>query len=106
MRWWPLYMVTTAATGMQHQRSAGMVRTPPPAAGVEATLVATRQLLNNPPLVHASPSATEQWCHDVDRLVVAAINTPHHEGGRQEPAAAHSRSTLAARAPPSTRVPH
>jgi hypothetical protein len=84
---------------------AGTVQTPPPAAGVEATLVASWQLLNNPPSAHASPSATEQWLHDVDQLVVAAINTPHHEGGRQEPTIAHSCSPLAVRAPPSVRVP-
>jgi hypothetical protein len=74
--------------------------------GVEATLVTARRLLNNPPTVHASPSAAEQWRHDGDHLVVAAINTPHHEGGRQEPVAAHSRSPSAARAPPSARVSH
>jgi prephenate dehydrogenase len=53
-------MATTAATATQHQRSAGMVRTPPPAVGVKATLVTARQLLNNAPLVHTSPSAVEQ----------------------------------------------
>jgi hypothetical protein len=74
-------MATTAATAMQHQCSAGTVRTLPPVVGVEATLVTTRRLLNNPPLVHVSPSATEQWCHDVDQLIIAAINTPYHEGG-------------------------
>jgi hypothetical protein len=99
-------MATTAATATQHQRSAGTVRTPPPAAGVEATLVAARRLLNNPLSAHTSPSTAEQWRHDVDQLVVAAINTPHHEGGRYEPVAAHSRSPLATRAPPSARVPH
>jgi hypothetical protein len=35
-------------------------------------------LLNNPLSVHASPSAVEQWCHNIDQLVIAAINTPHH----------------------------
>jgi hypothetical protein len=59
-------MAMTAATAM---------------AGVEATLVVAHRLLNNPPSVHASPSTAEQWCHDVDQLIVAAINTPHHEGG-------------------------
>jgi hypothetical protein len=51
-------------------------------------------LLNNPPSAHASSSVAKQWRHDVDQLVVAAINTPHHEGGQQEPAAAHSRSFI------------
>jgi hypothetical protein len=59
-----------------------MVRTPPPTVGVEATLVTTHPLLNNPPSTHTSPSAVEQWRHDVDQLIVVAINTPHHEEGR------------------------
>jgi hypothetical protein len=83
----------------------GTVWTPPPAAGVEATLVVARWLLNNPPSAHASPSATEQWHHNVDQLIIMDINTPHHEGGRQEPTVAHSHSPSTARAPPSTRVP-
>jgi hypothetical protein len=59
-------MATTAATATQHQPLTGTVRTPPPAAGVEATLVAAHRLLNNLPLAHAYPSAVEQWHHDVD----------------------------------------
>jgi hypothetical protein len=39
-------------------------------------------------------------------LIVAAINTPHHEEGRQEPTTAHSCSPSAARAMPSACVPH
>jgi hypothetical protein len=35
-----------------------------------------------------------------------AINTPHHEGGRQESAAVHSLSPSTTRAPPFDRVPH
>jgi hypothetical protein len=50
--------------------------------GPDATLLAARQLLNNPPLVKALPSAAEQWCHDVDQLIIAAINTPHRDGRR------------------------
>jgi hypothetical protein len=53
-----------------------------PAADVGATLAIAHQLLNNPPLVHAFPSATEQWHHDVDQLIIVTINTPHHEGVR------------------------
>jgi hypothetical protein len=53
-------MATTATTATQRQRSAGMVQTPLPAAGVEATLVIAHQLLNNAPSAHASPSAIEQ----------------------------------------------
>jgi hypothetical protein len=99
-------MATTAATAIQHQCSARMVRTPPPVAGIEATLVTDHWLLNNTPSVHASPSAAEQWHHDVNQLIIAAINTPYHEGGRQGPAAAHSHSPLTARASPSDHVPH
>jgi hypothetical protein len=72
---------STATTATQHQRMAEMVRMLPPAMGVKATLVAAHRLLNNPPSVHASPSAAEQWCHDVNQLVIMAINTQHHEGG-------------------------
>jgi hypothetical protein len=93
-------MATTVVTATQHQRMAETVRTPPPAAGVKATLVAARRLLNNPPSAHASPSVAEQWRHDVDQLVIVAINTLHHEGGQQEPTSVHSRSPSATRAPP------
>jgi hypothetical protein len=51
--------------------------------GLDAVLLAARQLLNNLPSTGASPSAAEQWRHDVDQLIIAAINTPHHEGRRQ-----------------------
>jgi hypothetical protein len=47
--------------------------------GPDAALLAARQLLNNPPQVEASPSTSEQWYHDVDQLVIAAINTPYHD---------------------------
>jgi hypothetical protein len=99
-------MDTTAATTTQHQRTPETVHTPPPVGGVEATLVTAHQLLNNPPSAHASPSAVEQWRRDVDQLIIAAINTPHHEGGRQEPTTAHSCSPSAVCAPPSARVLH
>jgi hypothetical protein len=74
-------MATIAATAMQHQCSVGMDRTLSPAVGVEAKLVVAHRLLNNPSSVHASPSAAKEWHHDVDQLIVTAINTPHHEGG-------------------------
>jgi hypothetical protein len=51
--------------------------------GLDAALLAARQLLNNPPSIEASPSAAEQWHHDVNQLIIAAINTPHREGQRQ-----------------------
>jgi hypothetical protein len=66
--------------------------------GLDDVLLAARQLLNNSPLNGASPSATEQWHHNVDQLVVAAINTPHREG-RHQPSAQQSRFPSVARAP-------
>jgi hypothetical protein len=72
---------TIAATDAQCQRSAGMVRTLPQVVDVRATLAVAHRLLNNPPSVHAFPSIAEQWCHDVDQLVVAAIRIMR-EGGR------------------------
>jgi hypothetical protein len=74
-------MVTTVATATQHQRTAETAWTPPAVASVKATLVASRWLLNKPPSAHAFPLAAEQWRHDVDQLIIATINTPHHEGG-------------------------
>jgi hypothetical protein len=66
--------------------------------GPNAVLLAACQLLNNPPSAEASPSAAEQWRHNVDRLVIAAINTPHREGRRQ-PSVQQSRFPSAALAP-------
>jgi hypothetical protein len=51
--------------------------------GNDATLLVARQLLNNSPPSKVSPSATEQRCHDVDQLIITAINTPHLERRRQ-----------------------
>jgi hypothetical protein len=51
--------------------------------GLNVTLLAVRQLLNNLPPTRASPSEAKQWHHDVDQLVVVIINTPHREGRRQ-----------------------
>jgi hypothetical protein len=72
-----------AATVTQHQRMAGTVWTPLPVMGVEATQVATRRLLNNPPSMGASPSAAEEWHHDV----ISSLSQPStprtmREGGR------------------------
>jgi hypothetical protein len=80
----------------------------PLGASPKATLEVVRQLLHNPPGSHASPSATEQWRHDVDQLIVNAINTLPH-GGVQvnrlhrmlEPSVAHSRSPATHSHPPS-----
>jgi hypothetical protein len=70
---------TTVIVESQPQRTAGAVPAPSVVAGADATLLAARQLLNNPPPSGASPSAVEEWHRNVDQLVVAAINTPLHE---------------------------
>jgi hypothetical protein len=57
---------TTAAAHRQH--SAATMAVLPLGAGPEATLEVARQL------------AAEQWHHDVDQLIIAAINTPPHRG--------------------------
>jgi hypothetical protein len=65
----------------QHQHLISVAVAPPPMSTTEATMHAIHQLLNNPPPSGASPLATEQWCHDVDQLIITAINTPHPRGG-------------------------
>jgi hypothetical protein len=67
----------------QPQHTTGTTASLPAAVGLDAALLSVCQLLNNPPPTRASPSAVEQWRHDVDQLIVAAINTPHHERRRQ-----------------------
>jgi hypothetical protein len=80
--------------------------TPPLAAAIEATLVATRHLLNNCLGPHASPSSAEQWCHNVDQLIVATISMPPHRGrwanhfgGGAQPSVVHSCTPTVAHAP-------
>jgi hypothetical protein len=94
---------TTVIVESQPQRTAGTVPAPPVVAGADATLLAACQLLNNPPPIGASPSATEEWCRNVDQLIVAAINTPLHERWCQ-PSAQHSH-TPAAHASSAARTP-
>jgi hypothetical protein len=101
---------TTAAAHRSH--SAAMVAVMPLGAGPEAMLEAARQLLHNPPGLHASPSTAEQWRHDVDQLIVAAINMPprreqqvNHPGGAPVPSVAHSHSLTAPHAPSTPRAP-
>jgi hypothetical protein len=73
--------VVATMPAAHRQRSATTAVVPPLGAGPEATLEAACQLLPNPPGSHASPSAAEQWRHDVDQLIVTTINTSPHEGG-------------------------
>jgi hypothetical protein len=89
---------TTVMLESQPQCTTGMTATLPAVVGLDIALLAVRQLLNNPPPFEASPSVVEQWRHDVDQLVVAAINTPHYKRRRQ-PSAHQSHSPSSARAP-------
>jgi hypothetical protein len=52
----------------------------PPGAGHEGTLEAARVLLHNTLGPGTSPSAVEQWRHNVDQLIITAINTLLHGG--------------------------
>jgi hypothetical protein len=70
----------------------------PVAVGPDAALLVACQLLNSPPPVEASPSTAEQWCHDVDQLIITTINTPHREG-RCQPSAQQSHFLSALRMP-------
>jgi hypothetical protein len=74
----------------QPEPIAGTTASPPIAVGLDVVLLAEHQLLNIPPPTGASPSVAEQWHHDVDQLIVVAINMPHREGWRQ-PSAQQSR---------------
>jgi hypothetical protein len=95
---------TTVMLENQPQRTAGMTASPPEAVGIDTTLLAAHQLLNNPPPSGVSPSVAEQWRHSVDQLVVTAINTPH-QGRRRQPSALQSRVPSVARAPSVAQAP-
>jgi hypothetical protein len=95
---------TTVMVESQTQRTAGTVPAPSVVAGADATLLAARQLLNNPPPSGASPSAAEEWRRNVDQLVVAAINTPLYER-RCQPSAQYSHTPPAAHASSAARAP-
>jgi hypothetical protein len=77
----------------------------------EATLEVALQLLHDPPGLHASLSVAEQWHHNVDQLVVIAINMPPHVGqqanhpdGAPVLSIAHSRSLTAPHVPSAPRA--
>jgi hypothetical protein len=89
------HRLNNSLAGSQPQPTAGTIASPPAVVGPNTALLAARQLLNNPPPARASPSAAEQWHHDVDQLVITAINTPHRDGRRQ-PSAQQSRFPSAA----------
>jgi hypothetical protein len=95
---------TTVVLESQPQPTAGTIASLPVAVGLDVALLVARQLLNNPPPTGASPSVAEQWHHDVDQLVVAAINTPHREG-RCQPSVQQPRFPSAARAPSVAQAP-
>jgi hypothetical protein len=73
-------VVMPTAAAAQRQHSAAMAVVMPPSASPEATLEAAHALIHNPLGLHASPSAAKQWHHDIDQLIVAAINTPPRGG--------------------------
>jgi hypothetical protein len=65
--------------------------------GPDAALLMAHQLLNIPPPPGASPSAAEHWRHDVNQLIIAAVNTPHREGRCQpSPQQSHFPSVVCA----------
>jgi hypothetical protein len=70
---------TTVMLERQPQRTTSTTASPSAVAGIDDALLAVRQLLNNSPPSEASPSAAEQRRHDIDQLIIAAINTPHQE---------------------------
>jgi hypothetical protein len=77
---------TTVLLESQPQPTVGTIASPPTAVGPDTVLLAARQLLNNLPPAGPLPSAAEQWRHDVEQLVIAAIDTPHRDG-RHQPSA-------------------
>jgi hypothetical protein len=80
-------MAATTVT-VRRQHSVATAAMMPPAACPEGVLAAALALLHNPSCSDASPEATEQWCNDVDHLIVIVINMlphrrhrDHHSGG-------------------------
>jgi hypothetical protein len=61
----------------QPQCTASTTASLPIAVGLDAALLAACQLLNNLHPSRALPSVAEQWHHDVNQLIVIAINSPH-----------------------------
>jgi hypothetical protein len=94
----------TTIVVLESQPTAGTTASSPAALGPNVALLVAHQLLNNPPPVEASPSAAEQCRHDVDQLVITAINMSHREGRRQ-PFAQQSRFPSVARTPSVAQVP-
>jgi nitrogen fixation protein len=91
-------MVATTTTARRQHLATTVVMTLP-GAGPKGMLEAAHELLCNPLGLGASPSAAEQWHHDVDQLIVVAINTPlhggrcaNHSGWTLELSAVHSRT--------------
>jgi hypothetical protein len=71
-------VVVHTTTVMHRQPSAATTVGTTLAIGPEGMLGAARALFHNPLGPRASPSIAEQWCHNVDQLIVATINTPLH----------------------------
>jgi hypothetical protein len=73
--------VGVIAAAAHRQHSVDTVTVPPLGASPEAMLEVVCQLLYNPLAPHVVPLAVEQWRHDIDQLIIAAINTLPPRGG-------------------------
>jgi hypothetical protein len=106
--WWTSTLwrhdATTVMLESQPQRTMGTTTSPPTATGIDVALLAACQLLNNPPPSEASPSAAKQWHHDVDQLVITAINMPCRER-RHQPSTQLSRISSVSRTPSVAQAP-
>jgi hypothetical protein len=95
---------TARVDAAQCQHSASAAAVPLPVATAEAMMHTVRQLLNNPPPSGASPLVAEQLRHNIDQLVIAAINTPPL-GGNCQPPVEHSCTPTPPQAPSVARAP-
>jgi hypothetical protein len=95
---------TARVDAAQCQHSASAAAVPLPVATAEAMMHTVRQLLNNPPPSGASPLVAEQLRHNIDQLVIAAINTPPL-GGNCQPPVEHSCTPTPPQAPWAPHVP-
>jgi hypothetical protein len=95
---------TARVDAAQCQHSASAAAVPLPVATAEAMMHTVRQLLNNPPPSGASPLVAEQLRHNIDQLVIAAINRPPL-GGNCQPPVEHSCTPTPPQAPWALHVP-
>jgi hypothetical protein len=72
-------------------------------ATAEAMMHVVHQLLNNPRPLGASLLVVEQWRHDIDQLIITAINTPPL-GENHQPPEGHACTPTPPQAPWAPRV--